>query len=42
VKALRAGRIDLPLLGNPCPEVEREFTVTQREKLLASSFEAGL
>lgn len=28
VKALRAGRIDLALLGNPCPEVEREFLVT--------------
>jgi len=28
VKALRAGRIDLALLGNPCPEIEREFSVT--------------
>ncbi len=28
VKALRAGRLDLALLGNPCPEVEREFSVT--------------
>ena len=28
VKALRAGRIDLALLGNPCPELEREFTLT--------------
>ena len=28
VKALLAGRIDLALLGNPCPEVEREFSVT--------------
>lgn len=28
VKALKAGRIDLALLGNPCPEVEREFSVT--------------
>ena len=28
VKALRADRIDLALLGNPCLEVEREFTVT--------------
>jgi DNA-binding transcriptional LysR family regulator len=28
VKALRAGRIDLALLGNPCPELEREFSVT--------------
>ncbi|MCW5556522.1 MAG: LysR family transcriptional regulator [Verrucomicrobiae bacterium] len=28
VKALRAGRIDLALLGSPCPEVEREFDVT--------------
>ncbi len=27
-KALREGRIDLALLGNPCPEVEREFAVT--------------
>jgi len=28
VKALRADRIDLALLGNPCPELDREFTVT--------------
>lgn len=28
IKALRAGRIDLALLGNPCAEVEREFSVT--------------
>jgi DNA-binding transcriptional LysR family regulator len=28
VKALRAGRIDLALLGNPCPEMEREFAIT--------------
>lgn len=28
VKSLRAGNIDLALLGNPCPEVEQEFTVT--------------
>jgi DNA-binding transcriptional LysR family regulator len=28
VKALREGRIDLGLIGNPCPEVEREFAVT--------------
>jgi DNA-binding transcriptional LysR family regulator len=28
VKALRAGRIDLALLGNPCPDLDREFTVT--------------
>ena len=28
VKALRAGRIDLALLGNPCADLEREFTVT--------------
>ena len=27
-KALREGRIDLALIGNPCPEVEREFAVT--------------
>jgi len=27
VKALREGRIDLALIGNPCPEVEREFAV---------------
>src|SRR6266700_337732 len=24
-RALREGRIDLALIGNPCPEVEREF-----------------
>jgi len=28
IKALREGRIDLGLIGNPCPEVEREFLVT--------------
>lgn len=28
VKALRADRIDLALLGNPCPDLDREFTVT--------------
>lgn len=28
VKALREGRIELALIGNPCPEVEREFAVT--------------
>ena len=28
VKALRAGRIDLALLGNPCAELDREFTMT--------------
>jgi DNA-binding transcriptional LysR family regulator len=28
LKALREGRIDLALIGNPCPEVEREFAVT--------------
>lgn len=28
VKALRAERIDLALLGNPCPELEREFILT--------------
>lgn len=28
VKSLRAGRIDLALLGNPCAEIEHEFTVT--------------
>jgi len=27
-KALREGRIDLALIGNPCLEVEREFAVT--------------
>ncbi len=27
LKALREGRIDLALIGNPCPEVEREFAV---------------
>jgi DNA-binding transcriptional LysR family regulator len=27
-KALRAGRIDLALLGNPYPDLDREFTVT--------------
>lgn len=28
LQALREGRIDLALIGNPCPEVEREFAVT--------------
>jgi LysR family transcriptional regulator, benzoate and cis,cis-muconate-responsive activator of ben and cat genes len=28
LNALREGRIDLALLGNPCAEVEREFAVT--------------
>ena len=28
LKALRDGGIDLALIGNPCPEVEREFAVT--------------
>jgi len=28
LKALRDGRIDLALIGNPCTEVEREFVVT--------------
>jgi len=28
LKALRERRIDLGLIGNPCPEVEREFAVT--------------
>jgi len=28
VKALRAGRIDLALLGNPCADLDREFMVT--------------
>lgn len=28
LKALREERIDLALIGNPCPEVEREFLVT--------------
>ncbi len=28
LKALRERRIDLALIGNPCPEVEREFAVT--------------
>src|SRR6185503_14597818 len=27
VKALRADRIDLALLGNPCAELDREFTI---------------
>ena len=27
-KALREGRIDLALIGNPCPEIERELAVT--------------
>jgi len=39
VKALRAGRIDLALLGTPCPEVEREFAVTVLRRL---PFEAVL
>ena len=33
VKALRAGRIDLALLGNPCPEVEHEFAVTVLKRI---------
>ena len=28
LNALREARIDLALIGNPCPEVEREFAVT--------------
>lgn len=28
LKALREGRIDLGLIGNPCPELEHEFTIT--------------
>ena len=28
LKALREKRIDLALIGNPCPEVEREFAIT--------------
>jgi DNA-binding transcriptional LysR family regulator len=28
VKALRAGSIDLALLGNPCPQIESEFKLT--------------
>lgn len=33
VKALRTGRIDLALLGNPCPEVEHEFAVTVLKRI---------
>jgi DNA-binding transcriptional LysR family regulator len=33
VKALRSGRIDLALLGNPCPEVEREFAVSVLKRI---------
>jgi DNA-binding transcriptional LysR family regulator len=33
VKALRSGRIDLALLGNPCPEVEREFAMTVLKRI---------
>lgn len=30
---LREGRLDLALIGNPCPEVEREFVVTVLSRL---------
>src|ERR1041385_8343418 len=33
VKALRAGRIDLALLGNPCAELDLEFTMTVLTRL---------
>jgi DNA-binding transcriptional LysR family regulator len=39
VKALRAGRIDLALLGNPSPGLEREFTLTVLRRI---PFEAVL
>lgn len=39
VKALRAGRIDLALLGNPHPGLEREFTLTVLNRI---PFEAVL
>ncbi len=31
--ALRAGRIDLALPGHPCPELEREFTLTELTRI---------
>jgi len=33
LKALREERIDLALIGNPCPEVEREFVVTVLKRI---------
>jgi DNA-binding transcriptional LysR family regulator len=39
VKALREGGIDLALIGSPCPEVEREFTVAVLKRI---SFQAVL
>ena len=33
VKALRASRIDLAFLGNPCPETEQEFAVTALKRI---------
>src|SRR5258705_537526 len=33
VEALRNGRIDLALLGNPCAELDREFTLTVLERI---------
>ena len=32
-RALRAGRIDLALPGHPCPELEREFTLTELTRI---------
>ena len=33
LNALREGRIDLALIGNPCPEVEREFAVSVLKRI---------
>jgi DNA-binding transcriptional LysR family regulator len=33
LKALREGRVDLALIGNPTPEAEREFTVTVLKRI---------
>ena len=33
VTALREGRIDLALIGNPCPEIEREFMITLLKRI---------
>jgi len=33
LEALRKGRIDLALIGNPCPEMEREFVVKTLKRI---------
>src|SRR5437667_4704205 len=39
VKALREGRLDLALIGNPCPEIKGEFVMTILKRI---PFEAVL